>query len=66
MRRVRATGACTWPTCATNPFPANLGEVLAAYEQVLIPEMNRGQLWLLVRSRFLVDAVGYNRVRGCR
>ena len=38
--------------------------MLAAYEQVLIPEMNRGQLRLLVRSRFLVDAVGYNKVRG--
>jgi 2-oxoglutarate/2-oxoacid ferredoxin oxidoreductase subunit alpha len=66
VRRVRATGArvAVAHLRHLNPFPANLGEVLAAYEQVLIPEMNRGQLRLLVRSRFLVDAVGYNRVRG--
>jgi 2-oxoglutarate ferredoxin oxidoreductase subunit alpha len=47
-----------------NPFPANLGDVLAGYRRVLIPEINLGQLLLLVRARYLVDAVGYNRVRG--
>src|SRR5581483_11790642 len=47
-----------------NPFPRNLGEVLGSYEQVLVPEMNLGQLLKLVRAEFLVDAVGYNRVRG--
>jgi len=47
-----------------NPFPRNTGEVLRRYEKVLIPEMNLGQLVRLVRSEFLVDAVGYNRVRG--
>ena len=47
-----------------NPFPRNTGEVLRAYERVLIPEMNLGQLLQLVRAEFLVDAVGYNRVRG--
>ncbi len=47
-----------------NPFPRNLGEVLGRYEQVLVPEMNLGQLLKLVRAEFLVDAVGYNRVRG--
>jgi 2-oxoglutarate/2-oxoacid ferredoxin oxidoreductase subunit alpha len=47
-----------------NPFPANLGEVLRRYDRVLIPEMNLGQLRMLVRSQFLVDAIGYNRVRG--
>jgi 2-oxoglutarate ferredoxin oxidoreductase subunit alpha len=47
-----------------NPFPRNTGEVLSRYERVLIPEMNLGQLLQLVRSQFLVDAVGYNRVRG--
>src|SRR5881398_2350098 len=47
-----------------NPFPRNTGEVLRAYEKVLIPEMNLGQLLKLVRAEFLVDAVGYNRVRG--
>jgi len=47
-----------------NPFPPNLGELLGHYDQVLIPEMNLGQLALLVRARYLVDAVGYNKVRG--
>jgi 2-oxoglutarate ferredoxin oxidoreductase subunit alpha len=47
-----------------NPFPANLGDVLRRYRQVLVPEMNLGQLALLLRARYLVDAVGYNRVRG--
>jgi 2-oxoglutarate ferredoxin oxidoreductase subunit alpha len=47
-----------------NPFPRNTGEVLARYDKVLIPELNLGQLLRLVRSEFLVDAIGYNRVRG--
>jgi len=47
-----------------NPFPRNTGEVLRQYEKVLIPEMNTGQLLQLVRAEFLVDAAGYNRVRG--
>jgi 2-oxoglutarate ferredoxin oxidoreductase subunit alpha len=47
-----------------NPFPRNTGEVLRRYEKVLVPEMNLGQLTKLVRAEFLVDAIGYNRVRG--
>jgi 2-oxoglutarate/2-oxoacid ferredoxin oxidoreductase subunit alpha len=47
-----------------NPFPRDLGEILARYDKVLIPEMNLGQLAMLVRARYLVDAVGYNHVRG--
>jgi len=47
-----------------NPFPRNLGDVLASYRRVLIPEVNLGQLLLLVRARYLVDAVGYDKVRG--
>jgi 2-oxoglutarate ferredoxin oxidoreductase subunit alpha len=47
-----------------NPFPRNTGSVLSLYDKVLIPELNLGQLLRLVRSEFLVDAVGYNRVRG--
>ncbi len=47
-----------------NPFPANTGEVLGRYRRVLVPEMNLGQLALLLRAKYLVDAVGYNRVRG--
>jgi 2-oxoglutarate ferredoxin oxidoreductase subunit alpha len=47
-----------------NPFPRNTGEVLSAYRRVLIPEINNGQLRLLIRGRYLVDAVGLDRVRG--
>jgi 2-oxoglutarate ferredoxin oxidoreductase subunit alpha len=47
-----------------NPFPRNTGDVLGSYSRVLVPEMNLGQLLKLVRAEFLVDAVGYNRVRG--
>jgi 2-oxoglutarate/2-oxoacid ferredoxin oxidoreductase subunit alpha len=47
-----------------NPFPHDLGDVLARYDKVLVPEMNLGQLSLLLRARYLVDAIGYNRVRG--
>jgi 2-oxoglutarate/2-oxoacid ferredoxin oxidoreductase subunit alpha len=47
-----------------NPFPSNLGEVLQGYEKVLVPEMNLGQLSMLLRAKFLVDAQGYNHVRG--
>jgi 2-oxoglutarate/2-oxoacid ferredoxin oxidoreductase subunit alpha len=47
-----------------NPFPANTGDVVGAYRRVLIPEVNLGQLLLLIRARYLIDAVGYNRVRG--
>lgn len=47
-----------------NPFPADLGDVLRRYDKVLIPEMNLGQLSMLIRAKYLVDAVGYNQVRG--
>ena len=47
-----------------NPFPADLGEVLRRYDKVLVPEMNLGQLSLLLRGKYLVDAIGYNEVRG--
>ena len=47
-----------------NPFPHDLGEILARYDKVLVPEMNLGQLSMLLRARYLVDAIGYNRVRG--
>jgi 2-oxoglutarate/2-oxoacid ferredoxin oxidoreductase subunit alpha len=47
-----------------NPFPANLGEVLRRYDKVLVPEINLGQLALLLRGRYLVDVISYNRVRG--
>jgi 2-oxoglutarate/2-oxoacid ferredoxin oxidoreductase subunit alpha len=47
-----------------NPFPANTAEVLRSYDKVLVPEINLGQLALLLRGRYLVDVIGYNRVRG--
>ena len=47
-----------------NPMPANTGDVLRRYPKVLVPEMNLGQLALLLRARYLVDARGFNRVRG--
>ncbi|MEI5676076.1 MULTISPECIES: 2-oxoacid:acceptor oxidoreductase subunit alpha [unclassified Nocardioides] len=47
-----------------NPFPKDLGEILRRYEKVLVPEMNLGQLSMLIRARYLVDAVGYNQVNG--
>jgi 2-oxoglutarate/2-oxoacid ferredoxin oxidoreductase subunit alpha len=47
-----------------NPLPANVGEVLRSYDKVLLPEINLGQLALLLRARFLVDIISYNRVRG--
>ena len=47
-----------------NPFPSNTGEVLSRYRTVLIPEINLGQLALLLRATYLIDAISYNRVRG--
>jgi 2-oxoglutarate/2-oxoacid ferredoxin oxidoreductase subunit alpha len=47
-----------------NPMPANLGEIIGRYETVLIPELNLGQLSMLIRSKYLVDAVGFNKVKG--
>ncbi|GAB4075856.1 2-oxoacid:acceptor oxidoreductase subunit alpha [Nostocoides australiense] len=65
-RAVRANGlnVATAHLRHLNPFPANLGEVLRAYPKVLVPEMNSGQLAMLVRATFLVDAQSYARVRG--
>jgi len=47
-----------------NPFPANMETVLRSYRQVVVPEINLGQLLMLIRAKYLIDAVGYNRVRG--
>jgi 2-oxoglutarate ferredoxin oxidoreductase subunit alpha len=47
-----------------NPFPANLGEVLHRYPNVLVPEMNRGQLSRLLRAQYLVDAKSVTKVKG--
>ncbi len=47
-----------------NPFPSDLGDILKNFDRVLIPEMNLGQLNMLIRSRYLVDAVGLHKVKG--
>jgi 2-oxoglutarate/2-oxoacid ferredoxin oxidoreductase subunit alpha len=66
VRRVRRSGHLVARAHLRhlNPFPANLGEVLRRYDKVLVPEINLGQLALLLRGRFLVDVISYNRVRG--
>lgn len=47
-----------------NPFPKNLGEVLNKYPKVIVPEMNLGQLAMLLRAQFLKDVISFNQVRG--
>jgi 2-oxoglutarate ferredoxin oxidoreductase subunit alpha len=47
-----------------NPFPPDLGEVLARYDRVICPEMNLGQLALLLRAKYLVDVQSHTQVRG--
>jgi 2-oxoglutarate ferredoxin oxidoreductase subunit alpha len=66
VRRVRKAGYAVAQAHLRhlNPFPSNLGEVLKGYDKVLVPEMNLGPLSLLLRAKYLVDAVGYNHVRG--
>ncbi|MFG2195415.1 2-oxoacid:acceptor oxidoreductase subunit alpha [Streptomyces sp. NPDC048639] len=66
VRRVRAAGGRVAQAHLRhlNPFPRNLGEVLGRYEKVLVPEMNLGQLAMLLRARYLVDVRSYNQVRG--
>jgi 2-oxoglutarate/2-oxoacid ferredoxin oxidoreductase subunit alpha len=66
VRRVRRDGhnVASAHVRYLNPFPRNLGDVLRSYEKILVPEMNTGQLLQVIRAEYLVDAVGYNRVRG--
>lgn len=47
-----------------NPFPKNLGEILSGFETVIIPELNLGQLAMIVRAKYLVDAVSFSKVKG--
>jgi 2-oxoglutarate/2-oxoacid ferredoxin oxidoreductase subunit alpha len=47
-----------------NPFPKDLGDILRSYDKVLVPEMNMGQLSMLLRAKYLVDAIGFNVIRG--
>ncbi len=46
------------------PFPRNLGELISKFKHVLIPEINNGQLIKIIRDKYLVDAVGYNKIKG--
>lgn len=46
------------------PFPKNLGEMLQRYKKVLIPEINNGQLIKIIRDKYLIDAVGFNKIKG--
>ena len=66
VRRVRNSGHAVAQAHLRhlNPFPPNLGEVLRSYDKVLVPEINLGQLALLLRGKYLVDVISYNRVRG--
>jgi 2-oxoglutarate ferredoxin oxidoreductase subunit alpha len=47
-----------------NPFPRNLGYILQRYDRILVPEMNMGQLSLLLRGRFVRDVISLNKVQG--
>jgi 2-oxoglutarate ferredoxin oxidoreductase subunit alpha len=65
-RRVRSAGksVATAHLYHLNPFPRNTRDVVTRYRRVLIPEMNRGQLALLIRGRYLVDARSFTKVQG--
>ena len=47
-----------------NPFPRNLGQLLTQYKKVLVPELNMGQLSLLLRNEFMIETIGLNKVMG--
>jgi 2-oxoglutarate ferredoxin oxidoreductase subunit alpha len=47
-----------------NPLPRNLGDILKRYKKILVPEMNMGQLVMLLRAKFLVDAESYGKIQG--
>ena len=66
VRRVRSQGhkVARVHLRHLNPFPTNLGEIVRRYPKVLVPELNRGHLWRLLRADFLVDAVRYSKVEG--
>jgi 2-oxoglutarate ferredoxin oxidoreductase subunit alpha len=65
-RRVRSTGASIAQVHLRhlNPFPNDLGAILARYDRVVIPEMNLGQLATLIRAKYLIDAISVTQVRG--
>ena len=66
MERARAKGLSVSSAHLRylDPMPKNTGDVLKRFRRVLIPEMNMGQLHTIVRARFLVDAIGLNKIQG--
>jgi 2-oxoglutarate ferredoxin oxidoreductase subunit alpha len=66
VRRVRRAGGSVAQAHLRhlNPFPANTAEVLKSYDKVLVPEINLGQLALLLKGKYLIDVISYNQVRG--
>ena len=66
VRRAREAGHVV--ACAhlrhLNPFPANTGDVLRSFDRVLVPEMNTGQLAMLLRAKYLVDIESFCKVQG--
>jgi 2-oxoglutarate ferredoxin oxidoreductase subunit alpha len=66
VRRLREVGrkVATAHLVHLNPFPRNTGDVVRRYRTVLVPEMNSGQLAMLIRARFLVDVRSYCKVKG--
>jgi 2-oxoglutarate/2-oxoacid ferredoxin oxidoreductase subunit alpha len=65
-RRIRASGRSIAQVHLRhlNPLPADLGEILARYDRVVCPEMNLGQLALILRARYLIDVHSHTQVRG--
>lgn len=47
-----------------NPFPRNLGAILKRYKRVLVPELNNGQMWFILRGTYLIDAISYAKIKG--
>ena len=47
-----------------NPLPKDLGEIIGGFKKVIVPELNLGQLSLILRAKFLVDAIAYTKVQG--
>ena len=47
-----------------HPFPSNLGEMIAKFDKVLVPEINNGQLVKILRDKYAVDAIPFNKIKG--
>jgi 2-oxoglutarate ferredoxin oxidoreductase subunit alpha len=47
-----------------NPFPKNLGDLLKRFKKVVVPELNNGQLVKIIRDKYFVDAIPYNKIQG--